>query len=164
MSRVKVGLILLAFAAGVGAATPTLARTVGFLQLTNEGGSAVAGSAQEQPHKGWIPLNVVGTPGSATPANVVVTRLGKVSAPERRGELTVTKPVDSSSPALSRALASGRHFSEAVIDFPRSREGREPSGGRWTLQDVMIASIHPAGAEGKTRLEQVTLSYTKITR
>ncbi len=167
MRRFKVYSTMLALLIGVGAAAwaaqngpPRI-----FLGLMNNGALAVTGGAKDQSHPGWIVATAVGKASTATTKATYGPRLGGTApAAQTHGEITVTKPMDSSSPALFKALRSQKHFSEAVIDAIRATTTGKVYGARWTLEDVMIASIHNAAGGGATPMERVTLTYASIAK
>jgi type VI secretion system secreted protein Hcp len=69
----------------------------------------------------------------------------------RMQDLKITKKVDSASPKLFSACASGQHFTTLTL----------AKGGTTTVfDDVMIVNVQTAG--GNPPLETLTLSYAKV--
>jgi type VI secretion system secreted protein Hcp len=80
---------------------------------------------------------------------------GKVSVQD----IHITKTVDSTSPLLMQACASGKHFPTVVLE-------QTLPGGRSEkiiLQDVLISSAQKAGTGGEENpTESITLNFAKI--
>jgi len=66
---------------------------------------------------------------------------------------TITKEIDKSSPLLSEACASGKHFQEVDVDLA--------SGGKYKLTDVMISSDTKSSG-GDRPMESISFTYQKI--
>jgi type VI protein secretion system component Hcp len=67
--------------------------------------------------------------------------------------LAITKEIDKSSPLLSEACASGKHFQEVDVDLA--------SGGKYKLTDVMISS-YSRSSGGDRPTESISFTYQKI--
>jgi type VI secretion system secreted protein Hcp len=118
----------------------------------------VRGESREAAHQGWIEVSSFQfgtsrgtTIGSATGG----AGAGKVSVQD----IHITKTVDSTSPLLMQACASGKHFPTVVLEHTLP-------GGRTEkiiLQDVLISSAQKAGAGGEENpTESITLNFAKI--
>ncbi|MBI4854919.1 MAG: type VI secretion system tube protein Hcp [Acidobacteria bacterium] len=79
------------------------------------------------------------------------------------GDLSIYKAIDTSSPALAHACASGLHLSNAVLQLCRAG-GEAQVYMKYTLSDVVITNVR-AGGRGygeKIPLEEISLSYSQI--
>jgi Type VI secretion system effector, Hcp len=70
-------------------------------------------------------------------------------------DLTMTKPVNSSSPPLMTALAGGQHLPSAVVTVFKPNSGQTLV--RYRLTDVTIGSLQQSGNK-----EDITLRYDVI--
>lgn len=67
----------------------------------------------------------------------------------------ITKEMDSASPKLYQAVATGEHFKEVDVDLVST-------GGHFKLYDVLITSARRSA--GERPLETITFQYAKIER
>jgi len=77
---------------------------------------------------------------------------GQASGKRQHKPLVIMKVMDKSSPMLSQACASGKHFSSAELDI---------RGQHYMLHDVMITSVQKSGS-GERPMESISLSYERI--
>jgi len=92
---------------------------------------------------------------SSTPGHAGVIRFSHF--PYQRNELSVLKPVDSASPAIFSAVASGKHFPSASVLF----YGSLPPTGEPTATLVfhtVLASGYQTSGSGSMLLEQDTFN------
>lgn len=76
-------------------------------------------------------------------------------------ELMVTKTVDSASPLLMQACATGQHISSAVLKG--KRKGASQDYLIITMSDVLITSVNLGGTSGKPApTESVTFTYSRV--
>jgi hypothetical protein len=73
-------------------------------------------------------------------------------------ELVITKHIDSASPNLSKACASGEHFRRAVLTIRKAGGARDPI---YVLQNLSISSFSMSSG-GDRPTESLTLSFTKL--
>lgn len=109
----------------------------------------ISGESKAPGHEGWIELqslNFSPTQASATGGGGA----GKVAV----HDISISKKVDSSSPALMKAAVGGQHFQNVTIDM---------NGQRFLLQGVLISSIqHTGGANTPNgESEALKLSYER---
>jgi type VI protein secretion system component Hcp len=78
---------------------------------------------------------------------------GMASGKRQHQPFTIRKEVDSASPLLFKACASGQHFKEVDVDLG--------NGARYTLTDVVISSINKSSG-GDRPTESVSFTYQKI--
>lgn len=84
---------------------------------------------------------------------------GKVSF----SDLSITKPLDKSSPKLYLACAQGKHIPKAVLYGRKSGDDKGTDYYVITLSDVLISSVQTSGAGGDDRpTESLSLNFTKI--
>jgi type VI protein secretion system component Hcp len=70
-------------------------------------------------------------------------------------DLTLTKPINSSSPRLMTALAGGQHFPTATVTVYKSNSNKTLV--RYRLADVMVGRLHQTGKQ-----ENLSLRYDEI--
>ncbi|MGH8022068.1 MAG: Hcp family type VI secretion system effector [Limisphaerales bacterium] len=77
-------------------------------------------------------------------------------------DMTVSKYVDASSPALMLACCNGQHFSSALLTVRKA--GKTPLEYlKITMTQVLITSVSGAGASNDDRLkENITLNFAKV--
>jgi len=105
---------------------------------------SIQGESKDPQHQNWIEVesyqlqevNRQASIGSATSG----AGAGRVSL----SSLTVSKLYDKSSPLLSKAYASGKHFQTVIIEM-RKAGGTQHEYLKITLQSVMISSYQLAG-------------------
>jgi len=114
----------------------------GFLQV-----AGVVGDATEAPHAGAIVL------ARASPASMLPPVLGTVPLTE----MTLVRPVDPSSAALVRAVASATHFDCAVVEMGPARDYLYAT---FAFHDAQFATYAPSGA-GQS-MELLTLTYATV--
>jgi type VI secretion system secreted protein Hcp len=128
--------------AQVAQAAPS-ASTAGTLSIEGLQG----GSALEVDSYSWGVTNpaTVGTPGGGGGA-------GKATF----SDLVVTRPVDSVSPRLVAAAATGQHFDSATLEVP-TRKGAM----RYTFDLVLVTGVQHSGS-GDAPVETLTLTYGTV--
>jgi type VI secretion system secreted protein Hcp len=77
-------------------------------------------------------------------------------------DLTVTKYLDSASPVLNQSCCAGRLFPQVAIIVGRSTPGPFTEVLRYTLKNVLIASVATSGGGGERPVEALSLNYTQI--
>ncbi|MDE3109811.1 MAG: type VI secretion system tube protein Hcp [Acidobacteriota bacterium] len=77
---------------------------------------------------------------------------GQASGKRMHKPLVITKEMDSASPKLYQACATGKHFPSALV---------ETGGKQYKLFDVVIASVQKSSG-GERPMETITLNFTKI--
>jgi type VI protein secretion system component Hcp len=80
-----------------------------------------------------------------------------------RQTLTIVRPLDAASPALSRALADTAVLPSATLAF--TRPGIHPMLVTYVLSDVVITSLRPLpkGESSRGQLEEITLTFSGAT-
>jgi type VI secretion system secreted protein Hcp len=116
----------------------------------------IKGESTDDKHKGEIEVLSWSWGESAARAGTTAAVARPAAGP---GKLTITKPVDSSSPELARAAASGRKFERMTVTLPATRPG-----GKYltvTLRDVVISSVQHSSS-GDTPTESVAFAYGRV--
>jgi type VI secretion system secreted protein Hcp len=76
-------------------------------------------------------------------------------------DLLIVHPIDSATPALLLACATGRHISQATISHRRAGDNQQDYL-TITLSDVTIATVTENGVEAQPYTETVSLRYAKV--
>ncbi|BDG83594.1 Hcp family T6SS protein CtsH1 [Citrobacter koseri] len=94
---------------------------------------------------------------------------GKVTGTRQHSPFQFTKELDSASPYLFKAAATGQTLKSAEFKFYHiNYAGQEAEYYRITLENVKVISVSPAmhdtrGCPGTGHMEEVALNYEKIT-
>lgn len=135
------------------------------LLLTDDGGATIRGSCDVAGREGSIELRslhhslTIPTDGAT----------GKVTGTRQHYPFQFTKELDSSSPYLFKAVATGQTLKFAAFSFYHINDaGQEVEYYLITLERVKIISVSPVmhdtrGCPGTGHMEEVALSYEKIT-
>jgi type VI secretion system Hcp family effector len=91
--------------------------------------------------------------GKVTAAAPRDAATGMASGKRMHKPFTITKEVDKASPLLTKACASGQHYSEVDVQLA--------SGAKYTLSDVMVSSVKQSSG-GDRPMETVSFTYQKI--
>jgi type VI secretion system secreted protein Hcp len=77
-------------------------------------------------------------------------------------DLSFTKYIDKSTPALQLACCNGKHFDKALLIVRKA--GESPLEYiKVTMNEVMVSSVSTGGSGGEDRLtENVTLNFAKV--
>ena len=159
--RVLCIVAVLAFAGVAGA------QQTGYMRIISSQGS-IQGGATTQGHQGWIAFREASVPSvSEIAASVQSPRdvaSGAPSGKRQHAPVTIIKEIDKSSPKLSEACASGKHFKEVDIEFVRVEKGREIAGPTYKLTDAIITAVERAkiSSGGDRPTESLTFDYAKI--
>jgi len=129
-----------------------------FMSLDN---NAIKGEVDNISHKDWVELLA----WSCGLSNSGTTHMGGDAGQGQANlqDISVTKFLDASSPALLLASASGRYLDEVKIDVIKACNGNNYTQYAMTLRDVLITSVSSGGSGGEDRLtEVVSLSMRSI--
>ncbi len=116
-------------------------------------------------------LVIDGINDASTPSDVFSVKIG-VTAPASTGggggagkatfsDFVIVKPVDSSSPKLMLALATGKHLSKATIDIFGEGGSSAAPILTWELDEVIVSSFSFSTMHDRPA-DQVSLSYGKV--
>jgi type VI secretion system secreted protein Hcp len=129
-----------------------------FMSIDN---NAIKGEVDNISHKDWIELLA----WSWGLSNSGTTHVGGDAGQGQANlqDISVTKFLDASSPALLLASASGRYLDEVKIDVIKACNGNNYTQYAMTLNDVLITSVSSGGSGGEDRLtEMVSLSMRSV--
>lgn len=149
------GKILLLFLMSWGFLWASTANAALFLNL----GEDIKGESTDKDHKDWIVLNSFdwGVTNSARQSSS-----GGGSGKVTFSDLTITKPVDTSSPKLLQATSSGTHFSEAKLDVTRLIADKQQTYLEFKFQEVLVSGYQISGTADTIPTETLTLNFSKI--
>lgn len=134
--------------------------------LKDDGGADIKGSVDVKDREGSI--EIIGlTHGLSLPVD---TASGKITGPRQHSAMLIEKEVDSSSPYLNRAVATGQTLKSAEIRFYRINDaGQEVCYYIILLENVRVTSVNTSIPNTKVassqmnHVESVCLNYEKIT-
>ena len=136
-------------------------RDVAFMHVDGGTLGAIEGEATEKGHEKWITLS--GYDGDATAP--VATGGGGGAGKVQFKPIVVTKPIDTSTPKLFEALATGRHLPAVQIDFVRpDGAGGDAVFYAVKLKEVVVTDVHqfdPGKSDGRM-LEEISLDFQSI--
>ncbi len=118
----------------------------------------IIGGSTDKVHKGEIQVDgfALSAQGAAQ-ASGSGAGAGKVAIQS----FTITKTLDKSSPALFQAVATGKHFKDAVLSFTRKAGRGEQTYLKFDFQNVLISSVQDGASDKATPSEQVTFAFQK---
>lgn len=126
-------------------AAPCALAQAAFLQFP---GSEIPGESRVAGRAGWVDVLAFGIDG----------KLGK----DGPGTFKVVKLLDSASPALQQACASGRKLDSVMLDFARTEGSSEVMVVRLELEGVLVTS-YDISSNGEVPEEKVGLTFSKVT-
>lgn len=135
------------------------------LFLTDDGGAVIRGSSDVAHREGSIELRGLHH-SLAIPTDPMT---GKVTSTRQHSPFQFTKELDSSSPYLFKAAATGQTLKSAEFRFYHiNYAGQEVEYYRITLENVKVISASPVmhdtrSCPGTGHMEDVALNYEKIT-
>lgn len=120
----------------------------------------IAGESQDSKHKDTIDVLAWswGMSQSGTTHMGAGGGAGKVNV----NDISVTKYIDKSSPALMIHTSNGKHIPKALLTVRKA--GEKPLEYlKIEMEDIMITSVSTGGSGGEDRLtENVTLNFSKV--
>lgn len=161
MNKTPLVTLALAAAAAVLATAPAHAASDYFMKLEPSAGDKqqIKGESADPSFPGAIEISSFHW-SAENPASIGSASSGAGAGKAKLKELTVTKAVDSTTPALFQRLAEGRHFQglELIVRNPAS-----PVGTRYYFQTVFIKSQDQSGAAGdEAPQETLTFQYGAV--
>lgn len=135
------------------------------LILKDDGGSQIMGSCDVHGRDGSIELRSLQHSVIIPTDNLT----GKVTGNRQHCSFNFTKEIDSSSPYLFKAVATGQALKSAEFNFYRiNYRGQEEIYYTITLESVKVVSFSPLmhdtrTATGTGHMEDISLAYEKIT-
>ena len=135
-----------------------------YLFLTDDGGAIIRGSSDVHDRESSMELTGLHH-GLTLPTDPMT---GKVTGTRQHSPFQFTKQLDSASPYLFKAAATGQTLKSAEFRFYHINDaGQEVEYYRITLENVRVISVGPVmydtrGCPGTGHMEEVALSYQKI--
>jgi type VI secretion system secreted protein Hcp len=117
----------------------------------------IAGESTDKAHKGEIQIDGFALSAQGTAQASGGGGAGKVAIQS----FTITKTLDKSSPALFQAVATGKHFKDAVLSFMRKAGRAEQTYLKFDFQNVLISSVQDGVSDKATPSEQVAFAFQK---
>ena len=138
-----------------------------YLWLKDDGGADIKGSVDVKDREGSIEVTGF-THNLRLPTDAFT---GKVTGPRQHAPVLFQKEIDSSSPYLMKAVATGQTLQSAEFKFYAiNYAGQEAEYYNITLYNVKVVSVSPLmhdikdpSKEKHNHLELVELRYDKIT-
>lgn len=137
-----------------------------YMWLKDDGGADIKGSVDVQDREGSI--EIIGlSHGLTLPVD---TASGKITGTRQHSSMMLEKEIDSSSPYLNRAAATGQALKSAEIRFYKINDaGQEVCYYIILLENVKVSSVNTSIPNVKlaspqiNHVESVSLNYEKIT-
>ena len=138
-----------------------------YMWLTDDGGRDIKGSVDVHDREGSIEIIGLGH-GISLPVD---NATGKITGTRQHSSMRIEKEVDSSTPYLYKAAATGQTLKSAEIRFYKiSDAGQEVCYYTVILENVKITSVHCgvpnvklSGNDKINHTESVSMQYEKIT-
>jgi type VI secretion system secreted protein Hcp len=144
-------------AGGAGGGGPAPAATTAGITLTLSNGQPLTGGDPTGPAFEITDWSF----GVENPTTIGSATGGAGAGKVKFDEFKITKRVDTASPMLFKACASGQHFKEVVITVRRA--GQSTAYVTYKLETVFITSIQTGSSGGETPMETITFVYGKLT-
>jgi type VI secretion system secreted protein Hcp len=141
----------------LGFAPQTFAAVDMFLKIDD-----VKGEVVDKAHQGEIDVLAWSWGGSQSGTTHRGTGGGAGKAAIQ--DLSITKWVDSATPILLEAMATGGHYKRATLTLRRAGvRGKQAEYFVMAMEDVIVTSVLMAGSGGEDRLtENMTLNFAKF--
>jgi type VI secretion system secreted protein Hcp len=125
--------------------------------------TGIDGESTDSAHKGEIEVLSFSS-GVTMPISPNSTAGSKTRERANLSDLTITKVVDSASPALFKAVCAGTHLTEAILSVNRADgNGNKVEYLKYTLNDVVLSNYQAAGADGNGMpIENVSINFNKF--
>jgi len=122
---------------------------------------SVKGEATDDKHVDWIEVYSwsVGASQSGSPYATTGSTTGKADV----SDLTFTHPLDLSSAKLFQLCCTGESTPKVVFEAQKSAGSSKQVYLKFTLENVIISSVQPAGSQGGESMESISLRFSKIT-
>lgn len=132
--------------------------------LTDDGGAVIRGASDVEGREGSIELHSLHH-NLTIPTDPMT---GKVTGTRQHSPFQFIKEIDSASPYIFKAVATGQTLQSAEFCFYHiNYAGQEVEYYRITLEKVKVISVSPVmhdtrGCPGTGHMEEVALNYEKI--
>ncbi|HVN72005.1 MAG TPA: type VI secretion system tube protein Hcp [Desulfomonilia bacterium] len=122
----------------------------------------IDGESTDKGHEKWMEIESFSWGAHQAASSRVSTAGGATSARADFGDLSVVKMLDSASPNLALACASGKHIDEVTLELNRAAGDSKVKYMEYKLNDVIISSISVGGGGSSVPVETLSLNYAKI--
>lgn len=141
--------------AGIAAQSPARAAVVDlFLKF-----DGIDGESTRKSFEKWIEIDTFGFGVENTASS---HSSGAGASKPVFSPVTITKPLDSTSPKLFEMTATGKHIKNAILDLVRVGGDKPQKMMEYTFEDVVLTSDTVGGASGGSPTETVSFTYDKI--
>jgi type VI secretion system secreted protein Hcp len=128
-----------------------------YLQL-----KGIDGESTDKGHEKWMEIESFAWGVHQAASSRASTAGGATSARADFGDLSIVKMMDSASPNLCLACASGQHIDEATIDLMRAAGENKVKYMEFKLKDVILSSVSIGGGGNSIPVETLSLNYGEI--
>ena len=123
----------------------------------------IKGEADDDAHKEWIEI-LSWSHGFSQPASPVRDSSGSTVERANHSDLSITKYLDAASNSLIKACWNGKQIETAKIECMRADGENAPLVYlKIDMDDVIISNVSLSGGGGDIPIENISLSYSKIT-
>jgi len=122
----------------------------------------IDGESTDADHKKWMEVESFSWGVHQSASTRVSTAGGGTSARADFSDLSVVKMMDSASPLIALACASGKHIKEIVLELCRAGGDKRVKYMEYKLEEVIISSVSVGGGGGSLPVETITFNYGKI--
>jgi len=123
----------------------------------------IKGESTDADHKDWLEIESFSWGVHQSASARVSTAGGATTARADFGDLTIVKMLDSASPLIALACASGSHIKEVVIELMRAGGNKRVKYMEYKLSECIISSVSMGGGGNSIPVETVSFNYGKIT-
>ncbi|HAO22755.1 MAG TPA: type VI secretion system tube protein Hcp [Desulfobacteraceae bacterium] len=129
-----------------------------YLQL-----DGIKGESVDLNHKDWIEI-LSFSHGFTQPVTPVRASSGSTVERCNHSDISVSKYVDKATDAILKHIWSGKQISKAVLEFFRADGQNKPVKYiEVELANVVISNYNMSGGQGSLPMENISLSYGKVT-
>jgi type VI secretion system secreted protein Hcp len=122
----------------------------------------IDGESTDKGHEKWMEIESFSWGAHQAASSRVSTAGGGTSARADFGDLSIVKMLDSASPNLALACASGQHIDEVTLELQRAAGESKVKYMEYKLNDVIISSISVGGGGNSVPVETLSFNYAKI--
>lgn len=123
----------------------------------------IDGESTDADHKKWMEIESYSWGVSQSASSRVSTAGGGTTARADFGDLSIVKMLDSASPLIALACASGKHIKEVILELCRAGGDKRVKYMEYKLEEVIVSAVSVGGGGGGLPVETVTFNYGKIT-
>jgi type VI secretion system Hcp family effector len=123
----------------------------------------IKGESTDADHKEWMEIESFSWGVHQPASSRVSTAGGATTARADFGDLSIVKMLDSASPLIAQASASGLHIKEVIIELMRAAGDKRVKYMEYKLSDCIISSVSVGGGGSSVPVETLSFNYAKIT-